>query len=95
LAEGTNPTDGQPTSPTCNNTTLTGIGFRPALRILYNAMLMKTSAAKYPSYRQWTVRAAYNLYGCTGDLVNKVKAAWSALLVPPQLAEPLCGIATG
>jgi Zn-dependent metalloprotease len=95
LAEGTNPTDGQPISPTCNNTTLTGIGFRPALRILYNAMLMKTSDAKYPNYRQWTLRAAYNLYGCTNDFVNKVKAAWSALLVPPQLAEPLCGILPG
>jgi hypothetical protein len=92
LAEGTNPTDGQPISPTCNNTTLTGIGFRPALRILYNAMLMKTSDAKYPSYRLWTLRAAYNLYGCTNDIVNKVKAAWSALLVPGQPGEPLCGI---
>jgi zinc metalloprotease ZmpA len=95
LAEGTNPTDGQPASPTCNNTTITGIGFRPALRILYNAMLMKTSNAKYPNYRQWTLRAAYNLYGCTNDFVNTVKAAWSALLVPPQPAEPLCGIEAG
>ncbi|MEO6512997.1 MAG: M4 family metallopeptidase, partial [Nocardioides sp.] len=28
LAEGTNPTDGQPTSPTCNSTTLTGAGIQ-------------------------------------------------------------------
>ena len=30
LAEGTNPTNGQPTSPTCNSTTLTGVGIQNA-----------------------------------------------------------------
>ena len=93
LAEGTNPTDGQPASSTCTTTTtLLGIGLLPALRILYHAMLMKTSNSSYLTYRLWTLRAAYNLYGCTGEFVNKVKSAWSAVLVPPQPAEPLCGI---
>jgi zinc metalloprotease ZmpA len=95
MAEGSNPTDGQPVAQTCNNTTVSPVGFMTALRILYNAMLMKTSDSSYPAYRQWTIRAAYNLYGCTGAYVNTVKAAWSAVGVSPQLAEPLCGILTG
>jgi Zn-dependent metalloprotease len=92
MSEGSNPTDGQPASWGCNNTTVSPVGFMTALRILYNAMLMKTSNSSYPTYRLWTVRAAYNMYGCTGEFVTKVKTAWSAVGVPPQLAEPLCGI---
>jgi zinc metalloprotease ZmpA len=92
MAEGSNPTDGQPISQTCNNTTVSPVGFQAALRILYNAMLMKTSNSSYPAYRLWTLRAAYNLYGCNGGIVNKVKTAWAAVSVPPQPAEPLCGI---
>jgi Zn-dependent metalloprotease len=95
MSEGSNPTNGQPTSTTCNNTTVTGVGIQTALRVLYNAMLMKTSNSSYPAYRQWTIRAAYNLYGCTGGVVNTVKASWSAVSVPPQPAEPLCGILNG
>ena len=48
LAEGTNPGDGQPSSPTCNSTTVTGIGIQKAGKIFYNAMLMKTSAIVVP-----------------------------------------------
>ena len=48
LAEGTNPSDGQPASPTCNGSTVTGIGIQKASKILYNAMLMKTSGVVVP-----------------------------------------------
>ena len=95
MAEGSNPTDGQPVSQTCNNTTVSPVGFQPALRVLYNAMLMKTTDSSYPAYRLWTLRAAYNLYGCTGGIVNRVRTAWAAVGVPPQPAEPLCGILPG
>ena len=50
LAEGTNPTNGQPTSPTCNSSTVTGVGIQKAEQIMYNAMLMKTSTSSYLKY---------------------------------------------
>jgi Zn-dependent metalloprotease len=90
LAEGTNPTNGQPASSTCNGTTLTGVGIQTAQRIMYNAMLMKTSTSSYLKYRTWTLTAAKNLDASCG-LYNKVKAAWNAVSVPAQAADPTCG----
>jgi len=97
LAEGSNPTNGQPPSPTCNNATLTGgVGVQTAIRILYTAMLMKTSDSSYPAYRRWTLQAAANLYGCYSGIFSKVRAAWDAVSVPAQPGEPpLCGIWNG
>ena len=91
LAEGTNPTNGQPTSTTCNGTTLTGVGIQTAQKIMYNAMLMKTSTSSYLKYRTWTLTSAKNLDATCG-LYNKVKAAWNAVSVPAQTADPTCGI---
>ena len=48
LAEGTSPTNGQPTSPTCNSSSVTGVGIQKAEQIMYNAMLMKTSIVVVP-----------------------------------------------
>ncbi len=90
LAEGTNPTNGQPTSSTCNSTTLTGVGIQNAQKIMYNAMLMKTSTSSYLKYRTWTLTSAKNL-DATCNLYNKVKAAWNAVSVPAQAADPTCG----
>jgi Zn-dependent metalloprotease len=91
LAEGTNPTNGQPSSPTCNSTSVTGLGIQTAIKIMYNAMLMKTTASSYLRYRVWTLQAAKNLFpnGCTE--FNTVKAAWNAVSVPAQSDEPSCG----
>jgi Zn-dependent metalloprotease len=94
LAEGTNPTNGQPTSPTCNSTTLTGVGIQNAQKIMYNAMLMKTSTSSYLKYRTWTLTSAKNLDATCG-LYNKVKAAWNAVSVPAQTADPTCGSTGG
>ena len=96
LAEGTNPTDGQPTSPTCNGSTLTGIGIQKAEKIMYNAMLMKTSSSSYLKYRTWTLTAAKNLYGATSCTeFNAVKAAWDAVSVPAQAGDPTCSTGGG
>ena len=96
LAEGTNPTDGQPASPTCNGSTLTGLGIQKAARIMYNAMLMKTSSSSYLKYRTWTLTAARNLYGTsTCAEFNAVKAAWNAVSVPAQAGDPTCTTGTG
>ena len=94
LAEGTNPTDGQPTSPTCNSTTITGLGIQTAMKIMYNAMLLKTSASSYLKYRVWTLQAALNLFPGSCTQFNTVKAAWTAVSVPAQSGEPTCTTTT-
>ena len=89
LAEGTNPTNGQPTSPTCNSSSVTGVGIQNAEKIMYNAMLMKTSTSSYLKYRTWTLTAAKNL-DPTCALFNSTKAAWNAVSVPAQTGDPTC-----
>jgi Zn-dependent metalloprotease len=90
LAEGTNPTNGQPTSTTCNSSTVTGLGVQTALKIFYNAMLTKTTGASYLKYRTWTLTAAKNLFPGSCTEFNTVKAAWDAVSVPAQSADPTC-----
>ena len=94
LAQGTNPTNGQPASTTCNNTSITGLGVEKAIKIFYNAMLLKTSSSSYLKYRTWTLTAAKNLYPGSCAEFNTVKAAWDAVSVPAQSADPTCS-ATG
>jgi len=95
LAEGTNPTNGQPTSTTCNGTTITGLGPQTAIKIMYNAMLLKTSSASYLKYRTWTLQAALNLFPGSCTEFDTVKAAWDAVSVPAQSADPTCGSTGG
>jgi Zn-dependent metalloprotease len=95
LAEGTSPTDGQPTSPTCNSTSVTGVGIQKAITIMYNAMLMKTSTSSYLKYRTWTLTAAKNLYPGSCTEFNAVKAAWNAVSVPAQTGDPTCSTSGG
>jgi len=90
LAMGSNPTNGQPTSPTCNGSTITGIGTQSTMRILYNAMLMKTTSSSYLRYRTWTLQAAKNLFPGSCTQFNTVKAAWDAVSVPAQTGDPTC-----
>ncbi|WP_086841291.1 M4 family metallopeptidase [Amycolatopsis kentuckyensis] len=94
LAEGTNPTNGQPTSTTCNSSSITGLGVQNAVKIFYNAMLLKTSSSSYLKYRTWTLTAAKNLFPGSCTEFNTVKAAWDAISVPAQSADPTCS-ATG
>jgi len=93
VAEGTNPTNGQPASPTCNSSTVTGIGVQNAEKIMYNAMLLKTSGASYLKYRVWTLQAAKTLDPTCAEF-NTVKAAWTAVSVPAQSGEPTCTAST-
>ena len=91
VAKGSAAAGGQPASPTCNGSTVTGIGVQTAARIFYNAMLSKTSGMTYLRYRTATLNAAKNL--TPGDCTNftAVKAAWDAVSVPAQSADPTCG----
>jgi Zn-dependent metalloprotease len=92
VAEGSNPTNGQPTSPTCNGSTVVGLGVRTAMQIMYNAMLMKTTASSYLAYRTWTLQAAKNLFPDSCTEFDTVKAAWDAVSVPAQPGDPTCRV---
>jgi zinc metalloprotease ZmpA len=89
LAQGTSG-NGQPASSTCNSTTITGVGIQTAIKVMYNAMLMKTSSSSYLKYRTWTLTAAKALGAGNCSLFNTVKAAWTAVSVPAQSADPTC-----
>ncbi|MEU9043631.1 MULTISPECIES: M28 family peptidase [unclassified Kitasatospora] len=89
LAEGSNPGGGKPASPTCNNSTVTGVGIKDAGRVFYGGMLLKTSGMTYKRYRTATLTAAKNLDpSCT--FFNRAKAAWDAVSVPAQSGDPTC-----
>nr|WP_316521573.1 M28 family peptidase [Kitasatospora sp. K002] len=89
LAEGSNPGGGKPTSPTCNNSSVTGIGVKQAGQVFYGGMLLKTSGMTYKRYRTTTLTAAKSLdASCT--FFNRAKAAWDAISVPAQTGDPTC-----
>ena len=93
LSQGSSPSGG-PASPTCNGSSVTGIGIQKAQQIMYNAMLLKTSSSSYLKYRTWTLTAAKSLFPGSCTEFNTVKAAWDAVSVPAQAADPTCS-ATG
>lgn len=74
----------------CDSTSTTGIGEQAAIKVLYNAMLMKTSSSSYLKYRTWTLTAAKNIDSTCAQF-NAVKNAWDAVNVPAQTADPTCG----
>jgi hypothetical protein len=90
VSQGSNPAGG-PASPTCNSTSVTGIGIQAAGRIYYNAMLAKTSTWRYANVRLASLNAAVNLFGANSAQCATVKAAWNAVSVPAQAGEPTCG----
>jgi len=95
LAEGTTPTNGQPASTRCSGSgAITGVGIQNAIKIMYNAMLIKTSSSSYQKYRTWTLTAAKSLFPSSCTEFNTVKAAWDAVSVPAQSADPTCGTTT-
>ncbi|CAA9370820.1 MAG: Aminopeptidase Y (Arg, Lys, Leu preference), partial [uncultured Nocardioides sp.] len=74
----------------CDGTVVTGMGEQAAIKVLYNAMLMKTSSSSYLKYRTWTLTAAKNIDSTCAQF-NKVKLAWDAVNVPAQTGDPTCG----
>jgi Zn-dependent metalloprotease len=89
LSQGTSG-NGQPASPTCNSSSVTGLGIQRAITIMYKAMLLKTSSSSYLKYRVWTLQAAKSLTPGDCTSFNTVKAAWNAVSVPAQSGEPTC-----
>src|ERR1044072_5343630 len=66
---------------------MAGVGIQNAMKIMYGAMLMKTSSSSYLKYRTWTLTSAKNL-DATCNLFNKTKQAWDAVSGPAQTADP-------
>lgn len=89
LAEGSNPGGGKPASPTCNSSSVTGVGIQSAGKVFYGGMLLKTSGMTYKRYRTATLTAARNL-DATCVLFDRAKAAWDAVSVPAQSGDPTC-----
>lgn len=82
LAEGSNPGAGMPQSPTCNGSSVTGIGRDAAGAIWYKALTQyMTSSTNYAGARAATLNAASALYGSGSSQYNAVAAAWSAVNV--------------
>jgi Zn-dependent metalloprotease len=69
-------------SPTCNGSTVTGIGNTAAAAIWYRALTVyMTSSTNYAGARTATLDAARDLYGAGSANYNAVGAAWSAVNV--------------
>jgi len=69
-------------SPTCNGSTVTGIGNTAAAAIWYRALTVyMTSSTNYAGARTATLNAAKDLYGAGSTNYNAVAAAWSAVNV--------------
>ncbi|MEW2292656.1 M4 family metallopeptidase [Streptomyces sp. NPDC006743] len=69
-------------SPTCNNSTVTGIGHDKLGKIWYRALTVyMTSSTNYAAARTATLDAAKDLYGAGSAEYAAVAAAWSAVSV--------------
>ncbi|MFD9891252.1 M4 family metallopeptidase [Amycolatopsis sp. NPDC059027] len=90
LAEGSNPGGGKPSSPTCNSSSVTGIGIQKAAKIFYNGLLKKTSSWNHKAARKATLEAAVALYPGSCAEYDTVKAAWNAVSVGAVSGEPSC-----
>jgi Zn-dependent metalloprotease len=69
-------------SPTCNGSTVAGIGHDAAAAIWYRALTVyMTSSTNYSGARTATLNAARDLYGAGSTQYNAVASAWSAVSV--------------
>jgi len=78
-----------PASPTCDRSTVKGIGLWPAGEIFYHALLRKTSGWTYRKARKATLEAALDLHPGSCAEFDAVKAAWNAVSVPSE-QDPAC-----
>lgn len=69
-------------SPTCNSSTVTGIGRDKLGKIWYRGLTVyMTSSTNYAGARTATLKAATDLYGASSAEYAAVAAAWSAVSV--------------
>ncbi|HEY8208213.1 MAG TPA: M4 family metallopeptidase [Myxococcaceae bacterium] len=76
-------------SPTCNSSTVTGIGRAKAEKIWYRALTVyMTASTNYAGARTATLNAAADLYGAGSADQTAVDAAWAAVSVGPPAPPP-------
>ncbi|MGI8330224.1 M4 family metallopeptidase [Actinomadura scrupuli] len=81
-------------SPTCNGSTINGIGNDKASKIWYRVLsVYATSGIDYAAARTSSLRAAADLYGTHCTEYNTVNAAWAAVSVTG--ADPVPGTCGG
>ncbi len=81
-------------SPTCNSTTLTGIGNDKSAKIWYRALASyANSNENYANARTDSLKAAADLYGTHCTEYNAVNAAWAAVSVTGS--DPVPGTCPG
>ncbi|MGW2377510.1 M4 family metallopeptidase [Kitasatospora sp. NPDC001683] len=69
-------------SPTCDDSTVTGIGNQKVAKIWYRALTVyMTSTTNYKGARAASLNAARDLYGAGSTEYNAIAAAWSAVSV--------------
>ncbi|MFD8595448.1 M4 family metallopeptidase [Kitasatospora sp. NPDC059646] len=69
-------------SPTCNGSTVTGIGNQKVAAVWYRALsVYMTSTTTYSGARTATLNAARDLYGASSAEYAAIAAAWSAVSV--------------
>jgi Zn-dependent metalloprotease len=90
LAEGSAPTNGMPESPTCDGSTVTGIGVQKAGQIFMGGLNAKTTDWSHAAARVETVNAAKALFEGSTAECEATKAAWTAVSVPEQEGEAAC-----
>ncbi|WP_354637791.1 M4 family metallopeptidase [Kitasatospora camelliae] len=77
-------------SPTCDGSTVAGIGNDASTKIWYRALsTYMTSNTDYPGARTATIKAAKDLYGTGSTQCAAVEKAWSAVSVAPT--STTCG----
>jgi Zn-dependent metalloprotease len=70
-------------SPTCNASTVTGVGRAVAEKIWYRTLsVYLTSSNTYAAAREGAIQSAKDLYGATSTQCTRVAAAFSAIAVP-------------
>ena len=75
-------------SPTCNGSTVSGVGRDAAAKIWYRALTTyMVSSETYPQARNSTIKATIDLYGASSTECAKVAAVWSALSVAEGTAK--------
>ncbi|GGK09914.1 hypothetical protein GCM10010123_44780 [Pilimelia anulata] len=97
MAEGSQPTNGNPASPICAGgpERVAGLGIRDAGRVWMESLLLKTENWTYAGARSAALRAATRLF--PGDCARfaSVKGAWDGIAVPARADEPTCRPAAG
>ncbi|WP_283133666.1 M4 family metallopeptidase [Rhizohabitans arisaemae] len=88
LAAGSSPGGGLPDSPTCNGTSVTGIGIQKAGQVFMGALMRKTTTWTHSLARKASLEAALALYPNSCTEFDTVKAAWNAVSVPAEPDEP-------